>query len=162
MAKRDRANRKNKRPRLQRAALLNNLLLGSSITYSKKWPDQAGHRDLQNLKLKVPELLGRLGLSDGTLIEKHLKPQLNAYTVKFFQHKGKVTDKRIVPDNDARLKALDMALKLSGAYAQTDPTLAQPVGVQVILVDVPRPGRPDGRSLSAPTNPQLPSPEDRS
>jgi hypothetical protein len=169
MAKRDRTNRENKRPRLREGALLNNLLLGSSITnaarkagYSKKCPDQAGHQALQNLKLKVPELLERLGFTDIALIEKYLKPLLNARMLKFFRHKGKVTDMRIVPDNDARLKGLDMAFKLSGAYAQTDPKLEQPVGVKVILVDIPRPGRPDGRPLSAPANPQLPSPENRS
>src|SRR4030095_108784 len=40
---------------------------------------------LQNLKLKIPELLDRLGLSDVALIEKRLKPLLSAQTTKFFQ-----------------------------------------------------------------------------
>jgi len=166
MAKRNKTNRKSKRSTLRPAALLNNLLLGSSITkaarkdaYSKKWPDQAGQQALQNLKLKTPELLDRLGLGDGTLIEKYLKPLLSAEMVKFFQHKGKVTDMRIVPDNDARLKALDMTFELGGAYPPTDPKLEEQKGVAVILVDIPRPG---GRNLTNPEHVQLPSPETRS
>lgn len=168
MAKRDKTNPKNKRPKLQHVALLNNLLLGSSITkatrkagYPKKWPNQAGHQALQNPKLKA-DLFEGLGLSDTALIDKYLKPQLNARTVKFFQHKGKVTDKRIVPDNDARLKALDMTFKSRGAYAPTNHKLEELMGVQVILVDIPRPGFPNGRPLTAGANPQLPSPETRS
>jgi hypothetical protein len=143
-------------------ALVKNLVDGMTLTeaarragYSKKWPGQAGHQVLQNLKPKMPELLERLGFSDVALVEKHLKPLLNARMVKFFQHKGKVTDKRIVPDNDARLRTLDMAFKLRGAYAPTDPKLEEPLGVQVILVDIPRPRRP----VATVPNPQLPSPE---
>jgi hypothetical protein len=159
MAKRDKTNPKKKCTALQQVALLNNLLRGSSITsaarkagYSKKWPNQAGHQALQNLKLKA-DLLEGLGLGDTALIDKYLKSLLNAQRVMFFHHKGKVTDKRIVADNDARLKALDMTFKSRGAYAPTDPKLEQPVGVQVILVDIPRPG---GRQLTGPVPAQLP------
>ena len=165
MAKRDRTIPKKKRPAQRQVALLNNVLQGSPITrmarkvgYSKKWPNQAGYQALHNPKLKA-ELLERLGLSDSALIEKHLKPLLSAERVMFFHHKGKVTDKRIVPDNDARLKAVDITFKSIGAYAPTDHKLEETTGVQVILVDIPRPG---GRQLTAAANPQLPSPETRS
>jgi len=90
-------------------------------------------QSLQNLKLKVPELLDRLGLSDVALIEKHLKPLLSARTTKFFQDRGKVTGKRLVSDNDARLKALDMAFKLRGSFVQPDPKLAEPTGVKYVI-----------------------------
>jgi hypothetical protein len=166
MAKRNKTTSEKKRLRLRQVALLNNVLQGSPITrmarkvgYSKKWPNQAGHQALQNLKLKTPELLDRLGLSDNVLMEKHLKPLLNARKVKFFQHKGKVTDKRIVPDNDTRIKGIDIAFKLRGAYPPTDPKLEEQKGVAVILVDIPRPG---GRQLTGPAPAQLPSPETRS
>jgi hypothetical protein len=165
MAKRDKTIPKKKRPALRQVALLNSVLLGSSITkatrkvgYSKKWPNQAGHQALQNFKLKADLLEGH-GLSDTTLIDKYLKSQLNARTVKFFQHKGKVTGMRIVPDNDARLKALDMTFELGGAYPPTDAKLEEQKGVAVILVDIPRPG---GRQLTGPVPAQLPSPETRS
>jgi hypothetical protein len=53
----------------------------------------------------MPELLDDVGLTERALIEKHLVPLLSARTTRFFQHGGKVTGKRIVADNDARLKA---------------------------------------------------------
>jgi hypothetical protein len=106
----------------------------------------------------MPELLDRLGLSDAALIEKHLKPMLRARTTRFFQHGGKVTGKRIVADNDARLRALDMALRLRGSFAAADPKLAEPAGVKVIIMDSPRPPR----LVAAAASTQLSSPETRS
>jgi hypothetical protein len=148
MAKRNRAQR-NLELKPRQVALVKNLVVGMTITeaarragYSRKCPGQAGYQALQNLKLKMPELLDRLGLSDVALIEKHLKPLLSARTAKFFQHRGKVTGKRIVADNDARLKALDMALRLRGSFASADPKLAEPASVKVIIMDAPRPPRP--------------------
>jgi hypothetical protein len=130
-------------------ALVKNLVIGMTLTeaarragYSKKCPGQAGYQVLQNLKLRMPELLDRLELSDVALIEKHLKPLLSAKTIKFFQHEGKITGSRIVADNDARLRALDMAFKLKGSYNAADPKLTEPTGVSVIVIDVPRPQRP--------------------
>src|SRR6267378_5684615 len=106
-------NRGHKQPTARQLALVKHLLNGATLTeaarragYSKKCPGQAGYQALQNLRLKMPELLDRLGLNDVALIEKHLKPLLSARTTKFFQYRGKVTGKRIVVDNDARLKAL--------------------------------------------------------
>jgi hypothetical protein len=129
-------------------AFVKNLVDGMTITeaarkagYSRKCPGQAGYQALQNLKLKMPELLDRLGLSDVALIEKHLKPLLSARTTKFFQHRGKVTGKRLVSDNDARLKALEMAFKLRGSFVQPDPKLAEPTGVKYVILDMPRPQR---------------------
>ena len=155
----------NKQLKPRQVALVRNLVDGMTITeaarragYSKKCPGQAGYQALQNLRLKMPELLDRLGLNDVALIEKHLKPLLSARTTKFFQYRGKVTGKRIVVDNDARLKALDMTFKLRGSFAQTDPRLAEPEGVKVIIMDMPRPHRPVAKAV----NPQLPSPDTRS
>jgi hypothetical protein len=149
----------------RQVALVKNLVVGMTITeaarragYSRKCPGQAGYQALQNLKLKMPELLDRLGLSDVALIEKHLKPLLSARTTKFFQHGGKVIGKRVVIDNDARLRALDMVFKLRGSFLQADPKLADPTGVKVIIMDAQRPPRPAGVAASH----QLPSPALRS
>jgi hypothetical protein len=149
----------------KQVALVKNLVVGMTITeaarragYSRKCPGQAGYQALQNLKLKMPELLDRLGLSEAVLIEKHLKPLLRARTMKFFQHGGKVTGKRVVIDNDARLRALDMVFKLRGSFLQADPKLAEPTGVKVIIMDVPRPPRP----VAVAASPQLPSSDPRS
>ena len=79
----------------RQVALVKNLVDGMTLTeaarragYSKKCPGQAGYQALQNLKLKMPELFDRLGLSDVALIEKHLKSLLSTRTTKFFQHGG--------------------------------------------------------------------------
>jgi hypothetical protein len=104
----------------------------------------------------MPDLLDRLGLSDVALIEKHLKPLLSAQTTKFFQHRGKVTGKRVVTDNEGRLKALDMAFKLRGSFVQPDPKLAEQAGVKVIVLDMPRPDR--SGFVNASPLPALPGP----
>jgi hypothetical protein len=162
MAMRNGADQKEKQLKPRQVTLVKNLLDGMTLTeaarragYSKKCPGQAGYQALQNLKLRMPDLLDRLELSDVALIEKHLKPLLSAQTAKFFQHEGKVTDKRMVPDNEARLRALDIALKLRGSYNAADTKLTEPERVSVIVIDVPRPGRP----INPIANPQLPLPE---
>jgi hypothetical protein len=80
-----------------------------------------------------------------------------AKLTKFFQHGGKVTGKRIVADNDTRLRALDMALRLRGSFAAANPKLTEAMGVKVIILDVPRPKR----TVPIATSPQLPSLRDR-
>jgi hypothetical protein len=82
-----------------------------------------------------------LGLSLEVLIEKHLVPQLSATTTKHFQYKGKVTQVFKIPDNAARLRALDMAFLLLGAYPSADSKLDEAKGVEVIVLDVVRPDR---------------------
>jgi len=157
--------RGNKQLKPRQVALVKNLMDGMTITeaarragYSRKCPGQAGYQALQNLKLKMPELLDRLGLSEVVLIEKHLKPLLSARTTKFFQHGGKVTGKRIVSDNEARLRALDIAFKLRGSFVQENPKPTEDTGVKVIIMDAPPPPRP----VASAASPQLPSPDPRS
>ena len=77
-----------------------------------------------------------LGLTERTLLEKHLVPLLSANITKYFQHQGKVTDKRTVPDNDTRLRALETALELRGSYSSAPPEEAAQRGMTVII-DVP-------------------------
>jgi hypothetical protein len=147
--------RANKQLKPRQVAFVKNLVDGMTITeaarsagYSKRCPGQAGYQALQNLKLKMPELLDRLGLSEVVLIEKHLKPLLSAQTTKFFQHRGKVTGKRLVTDNEARLRALELAFKLKGSFVQENPKLAEDTGVKVIIMDAPRPPRPIAAAAS--------------
>ena len=148
MARSKRTSPENKRPTRRQLALLKNLSRGCSITdaarkagYSKKWPGQAGFQALQSLKVKMPELLNGLGLNDAMLIEKHLKSLLRAQTTKFFQHQGKVKDKRVVAANEVRLQALDLVFRLRGSYAPEGAQPAEQRGVTVIVLDVPRPNR---------------------
>jgi hypothetical protein len=139
------------------------LLDGATITdaardagYSEKNLAQSGHQALKAICLSMPEVLDEIGLTERALIEKHLVPLLFATTTRFFQYGGKVTGKRIVADNDARLRALDMALRLRGTFAAADLKLAEPTGVKVIIMDVPRPPR-----TAAIASPQFTPPKDR-
>ena len=68
----------------------------------------------------MPELMDDLGLTEKNLMEKHLLPLLAATTIKHFQYEGKVKQECKIPDNRARLRALDMALHLIGAYSPAD------------------------------------------
>jgi hypothetical protein len=154
MAKRS-SGRGNKQLKPRQMAFVKNLADGMTITaaarsagYSRKCPGQSGYQALQNLKLRMPELLDRLGLSDVALIEKHLKPLLSARTTKFFQYRGKVTGKRLVLDNDARLRALELAFKLKGSFVEVNPKLAEDKDVRVIIMDAPRPPRPVASAAS--------------
>lgn len=130
----------------RQVAFAEHLLESDTITeaarkagYSDKNLAQSGHQALKAIRLKMPELMDSLGLTEKSLIEKHLVPLLSAKTTKFFQHERRVTQKREVADNDARLKALDMAFKLRGTYAAADAKPPEPPPPSVIIVDIPRP-----------------------
>ena len=44
-----------------------------------------------------------------------------------------------VEDHDTQLKAIDMMLRMHGAYAPKDPKEAAHFGVKLVIIDVPRP-----------------------
>jgi hypothetical protein len=147
---------KQKRLTHKEQGFVRNLIKGRNLTqsamaagYSDRRPGQSGWQALKNIQLKVPEFLDQYGLTDEALIEKHLKPLLNATQVKHFQHNGEVTDSRRVPDNGTRIKALDMAFRLHGSYSSRKMEEAEKKTVQVIVADVPRPQN------------RLPAPSDR-
>jgi hypothetical protein len=110
--------------------------------YSPNNPDQSAHQALESIKLKMPELMDELGLTDKALIQNHLVPLLNAKETKFFQHNGKVGDSREVIAWGPRTSGLDIAFKLKGRYAERGAETSTNIGVQVIVVDIPRPNRP--------------------
>jgi hypothetical protein len=116
--------------------------------YSPNNPDQSAYQALNAIKLKMPELMDKMGLTDEALIEKHLVPLLNATETKFSQFEGKFTDEREVIAWGPRTSGLDMAWKLKGRYAKSDEDGAK-VGVSVIILNSPRPQRP---AIDVPTN----------
>src|ERR1700733_369090 len=127
-------------------ALIRNLGRGKNISrsaleagYSAKHPGQSGWQALQNIRLKMPEILDKYGLTDEALIEKYLKPLLEAKEVQVCQSKGKVTGTRRVPANAIRLKALDLAFRLKGSYTAPSNEKSDEKGIEVIVVDLPRP-----------------------
>lgn len=108
----------------QQHALVKNLIKGMSITdaalkagYSENSPAQSGSQALENIRLKMPEVLEKAGLTDELLIENYLKPALQATETKFAQFEGQFTDEREVLAWNPRLTALDMAFNLKGSYA---------------------------------------------
>jgi hypothetical protein len=72
------------------------------------------------------------------MIDKHLRPLLEATDTKLAQHNGEFTDSREIPDNHTRLGATRMAFELLGAFKAEDPALPAST-VEVIVSDMPRP-----------------------
>jgi hypothetical protein len=65
--------------------------------------------------------MDEMGLSPQVLIEKHLVPKLHAKITKFATRNGEFTDYVELEDHNTQLKAIDMMLRMHGAYAPRDP-----------------------------------------
>jgi len=146
LAKRQRPTQTCKQLTPRQALFARSLLGGRTITeaariagYSEKNLAQSGHQALKAIRLSVPELLDELGLTERTLIEKHLVPKLHAKITKLATRNGEFTDYVELENHDTQLKALDIAFRLHGAYAPKDPKDAAQFGVKVVIIDVPRP-----------------------
>lgn len=109
--------------------------------YSQKNAGQSGHQALEAIKAKSPEIMARLGLNLETIIENHLKPLLHAKETKVFAHEGKITDYADLEDNTTRRYATHTALELLGAFPSEEQKRDMNVGVEVVILDVPRPDR---------------------
>jgi hypothetical protein len=109
--------------------------------YSPKNAGQLGNQLITRLRGSMPEVLEKHGLTDDSLIENYLIPLLKARRVKYFQHNGKVKDRRTVEALEIRHSALDTAFKLKGSYAPLQMEQATRT-VTTIILDVPRPPRP--------------------
>jgi hypothetical protein len=104
--------------------------------YSAKNARQSGYQAMQQLRGRVPDLLDTYGLSEEVLIDKYLRPLLDAEETKFF-NEGKT---RInVAALSIRHAALRTAFELHGSYAPRDPKEAAQFGVRVVVMDGPRP-----------------------
>lgn len=134
---------------IQQRNLVKGLMKGMTITeaavtagYSDKNPAQSGSQALDSIRLKMPEVLDRAGLTDEVLIEKYLRPALVANDTEFAKFEGKITDQVEVVAWSPRLTALDMAFNLKGSYApkQTANTTNLGIGFKVVLE------RMDGRA----------------
>jgi hypothetical protein len=133
--------RNKRKPNMRQQKFVKELAKGNTLAqaarnagYSEKNANQSGYQALAQLRGRVPELLERHGLGEEVLIDKYLRPLLDAEETKFFND-GK---KRInVKALGTRLAALRTALH--GSYAPRDPKEAAQYGVRVIRVDIPRP-----------------------
>jgi hypothetical protein len=95
--------------------------------YSEKNARQSGYQAMQQLRGRVPDLMDKHGLrapadwcspgrSEDTLIDKYLRPLLEAEETKFFAIRGKL-ESRKVKVNGVRHAALNTAFMLHGSYA---------------------------------------------
>jgi phage terminase small subunit len=130
----------------QQRALVKNLVKGMSITEAARsagyadngYVGQLGSQALERMRLTMPELLDKHGLTDDALIENYLKPALQATETKFAQFEGQFTDEREVLAWGPRLTALDMAHKLKGSYASKSVDELSAANVTINLNSFPR------------------------
>jgi hypothetical protein len=92
---------------------------------------QDSHRALKSIAERAPEVLDRIGLTIEHVAEKCLKPLLEANRTEFFASDGIVFDKKEVPDNGTRIRAIDVWAKLRGAYATQKLQLSGDVSVDL-------------------------------
>lgn len=131
----------------QQKLLVKGLVKGLSITdaalaagYSEKYPGQVGSQALEAIRLKMPEVLERHGLTDDSLVENYLKPALEAQETEFAKFEGRITDQRDVVAWGPRLTALDIAFNLKGSYAPKGNQPIAPIAVQIVTnVNFPDP-----------------------
>jgi hypothetical protein len=138
-------NKKRKIP-FQARALVREILSGKHMTIASAgqaagYMGPGAYRALKNLRGTISEIMDQAGLSDAYLVQNCLHPLLHATRTKHFQSKGKVKDTRDVADNDVRLRALDIALRIKGKYAPLAEEQPHKHAVKVLILDVPRPKR---------------------
>lgn len=109
-------------------------------------PDVAVQRQYQiaeTIETKAREVMDECGLTDKELIEKHLKPALEARETMFFHTPTKEDptriEERIKTAWQPRIRALDVAFQLRGSYPPRTANLQ--LGVEVSLADEVRKAR---------------------
>jgi phage terminase small subunit len=85
--------------------------------YSSKFAGQAGYLALQRIGQKAPELLENIEITLEELIEKSIKPGLEATKTIHITYQGKITAEFVQPDWHARLEMAKLCLRLHGAYS---------------------------------------------
>ena len=123
----------------QQRLLVKALAKGANLTeaaleagYSPENPGQSGYQAIEQIRVKMPQLLDKHGLTDDSLIEKYLRPALEAEETKFAQKDGMFTDAKNVVSWGPRLTALDMAFNLRGSFPQRDKNAVVAMPVQII------------------------------
>lgn len=119
--------------------------------YAPKYACQAAYQALESIRKLMPEVLDRVGLTDEALIEKQLRPLLEATETKFFPYqktirrnidgrkcteKVQVIETREVVAWGPRIKALDMAFKLRGDYAPKQIDTEPDVNNEVRVINI--------------------------
>jgi hypothetical protein len=107
---------------LKRSRLLQELPKSRSVAEAGKKAGyacrQSAHEALKDISEGTPEVLERLGLTRDYVLDKCLRPLLEAEETKFFANQGIVMEEKTVKANDIRLRTIDIWAKLMGAYTQ--------------------------------------------
>jgi phage terminase small subunit len=130
----------------QQRALVKNLIKGMSITEAAReagyadngYVGQIGSQALENIRLKMPEVLDKHGLTDDVLVENYLKPLLEAEETEFAKFEGRITDERNVIAWGPRKEGLDIAFKLKGSYATKSAEELNASNITINLGAIPR------------------------
>lgn len=109
--------------------------------YSPKNAGQSGYQALEAIKARTPEVMAECGLNLKSVIQNHLIPQLHATETKIIAHEGAITDYVILEDNTTRRYSTRTALELLGAFPTEQEKQQGSLGVEIIVVDIPRPDR---------------------
>ena len=86
---------------------------GTMAGYSDR---TAASRALKSISERAPEVLERLGLTIEHVVDKCLRPLLEAKETKFFASNGIVLDTKEVEALDIRIRAIEVWARLMGAY----------------------------------------------
>lgn len=130
----------------QQRALVKNLTKGMSITEAAReagyadngYVGQMGSQALENIRLKMPAILDKHGLTDEVLVENYLKPLLNAEETEFAKFEGRITDERNVVAWGPRKEGLDIAFRLKGSYAPKSADELDAANITINLGALPR------------------------
>lgn len=86
--------------------------------YTSVYPVQAASRALSQIVKKSPEIMKELGLDTRAVVDKHIRPLLEANDIRQDKYGGNYT----VPDNSTRLRAAETVLKLNDAFPREEVT----------------------------------------
>jgi hypothetical protein len=100
---------------------------------------QATSNALNRIRVNAPEVLEQLGFSLEVVIDKYLRPGLEAMETKFFAHQGEIVSTRNVINWNARHRYLDTYFTITGAYQHAadsnDPRDAPAFTLNLALID---------------------------
>ena len=116
----------------------------------------AASRALKSISERAPEVLERLGLTIEHVVDKCLRPLLEAKETKFFASNGIVLDSKEVAALDIRIRAIEVWARLMGAYTAQKVQLSGNLSLDLnhvsddeldrTIADLARPSQPPAKA----------------
>ena len=108
---------------------------GEAAGYPEKSAAQSAWKAMETIKRKAPEIFDQKGLTIESLADD-VNRLRQAKEKKFFTFMGSVTDEREVDALDIQVKAVDMGLKVQGAYKDAgNPVRSETTAVCLVVTD---------------------------